>query len=268
MSPFSLLFPLFLFVLLFFFFFFTRSGFFWKNYLILVLSFVLFPLKFLGFYRFIIWFLVVSFDWLFYPFVPPDGLCIYYGIPGSGKTTTCAYICKHSKGDVYSNVPLIGAYQIDRSMLGKVDISHGDLIIDEAGSEFNARYGTKKGSSLYTDEEQAKWLREFRHHHIKRFSLFSQRVDIDPILRNMCYKVYILQKIKLPFIVILLGCHQRLRPNPPEGKKYGPLEEGFRLLPTDLHFIFSPPLWKCFDSYEAPPLPSAEFKKWVSVSRY
>lgn len=269
MSPLSFIFPFFLFVSLFVFFLFTRSGFYWYIYLALAFSFVLFALKFLGFYRYLLWFFVVLGLWLFYPFNPDDGLCIYYGIPGSGKTSTAAYLARHSKLDsVYSNVPLVGAFKISRSHIGMYDISNGDLIIDEAGSEFNGRFGTKKGSALYTTEEQAKWIREFRHHHIKRFSLFSQRIDIDPILRGLCYKVYILQKTRLPFIVILLGCKQRLRPNPPEGKSYGPLEEGFKLLPTDLHLIFTPPLWKSFDTYEAQPLPSFDFEKWSSASRY
>ena len=269
MSPVKFLLFAALFVFLVLFFLFTRRGFFWPYYLVLALSFVLFSFKFLGFYRFLIWFFVVLFDWLFYPFCPDDGLCIYYGIPGSGKTTTAAYLARHSKsGVVYSNVPILGAVKICREHIGCFDISNGDLIFDEAGSEFNARYGTKKNSSLYTSEEQAKWIREFRHHRIKRFSLFSQRVDIDPILRGLCFKVYILQKIRAPFLVILIGCKQRLRPNPPEGKKYGPLEEGFKLCATDIHFIFSPPLWKCFDSYEAEPLPFKDFEKWGSISRY
>lgn len=269
MNPVKFLFCLGLLAFVLLFFLFTRSGFYWKNYLLIPFSFVLFACRFLGFYRFLLWFIIIAFDWLFYPFSPDDGLCIFYGIPGSGKTSTAAYLARHSRLDcVYSNVPLVGSLRIDRNDIGKYDISNGDLIVDEAGSEFSGRFGTKKGSSLYTSEDQAKWIREFRHHKIKRFCLFSQRVDIDPILRNICYKVYILQKTKLPFLVILLGCKQRLRPNPPPEKQYGPLEEGFKLMKTDLHFIFTPPLWKTFDTYEAEPLPSKDFPIWGNSSRY
>ena len=94
----------------------------------------------------------------------PHVLNVYFGVPGSGKTTFAAYLTKwalhenalirfarkHSNWalcnallnskylkrriDVYSNVPITGAYQLDaKSDIGKYMIEDAKVIIDEAG---------------------------------------------------------------------------------------------------------------------------------------
>ena len=46
----------------------------------------------------------------------------YFGVPGSGKTTVAAYLAKKDlkkKRNVYSNVPITGAYKISKEDIGK-----------------------------------------------------------------------------------------------------------------------------------------------------
>ena len=67
---------------------------------------------------------------------------IFFGVPGSGKTTHAAIIVyRNSKKHftTYANVPIAGSYFYDAKMLGKFLISDCDLIIDEASIDFNNR---------------------------------------------------------------------------------------------------------------------------------
>lgn len=99
----------------------------------------------------------------------PHVLNVYFGVPGSGKTTFAAYLTKwalHENAlirfcrkhqnpvtrvilnsrylkrriDVYSNVPITGAYQLDaKTDIGHYMIENAKVIIDEAGIEYNNR---------------------------------------------------------------------------------------------------------------------------------
>ena len=99
----------------------------------------------------------------------PHVLNVYFGVPGSGKTTFAAYLTKwalHENAlirfcrryenaltkmilnskylkrriDVYSNVPITGAYRLDAKVdIGNFMIENAKVIIDEAGIEYNNR---------------------------------------------------------------------------------------------------------------------------------
>lgn len=109
------------------------------------------------------------FRWLL-PRPPKTVLNVYFGVPGSGKTTFAAYLAKQSMREsriitwarnhpgkfsswlldrtllfkrsdpVYSNVPITGSYQLDpKDDIGKVMVEDGRVIIDEAAIEYNNR---------------------------------------------------------------------------------------------------------------------------------
>ena len=99
----------------------------------------------------------------------PHVLNVYFGVPGSGKTTFAAYLtrwalhenviirfCRRHQNpvtrallnsrylkrriDVYSNVPITGAYVLNaREDIGHYMIEDAKVIIDEAGIEYNNR---------------------------------------------------------------------------------------------------------------------------------
>ena len=99
----------------------------------------------------------------------PHVLNVYFGVPGSGKTTFAAYLtrralhenilirfCRRHRNrltnlllnsrylkrriDVYSNVPITGAYRLDaKKDIGFCMIENAKVTIDEAGIEYNNR---------------------------------------------------------------------------------------------------------------------------------
>ena len=123
------------------------------------------------FLRILIWIILI---YMFYRWLCPckirNVLEVYFGVPGSGKTTLAAWFTKQankqawpikwafkhpqyklsrwilssrfwkrSRG-VYSNVPITGAFKLDPQQdIGKVMICEGEVIIDEAGIEYNNR---------------------------------------------------------------------------------------------------------------------------------
>ena len=110
----------------------------------------------------------------------PHVLNVYFGVPGSGKTTFAAYLtrralhenilirfCRRHRNrltnlllnsrylkrriDVYSNVPITGAYRLDaKKDIGFCMIENAKVTIDEAGIEYNNRnYKSFPPESIY-----------------------------------------------------------------------------------------------------------------------
>lgn len=250
------------------FFLLTRQGFRPLNYILIVASQLVLLCNFLGVFRLFLAFFVLLFDWLLYPFACPKGLSLFLGVPGSGKTSLAAYLCSRYKGRVFCNVPIQGTFRINRNDIGKYDISNGMLCVDEAGIDFNNRFGTRKGSNLSIDESQTEWLKLYRHYKIDTFVCFSQRVDIDVTIRGLADRIYILKKLRIPFCVLFIGVKKILTVDKPVGSSTGQIVDAYRISPSDTHLIFTPPLWKLFDTYDAPSLPTKEFITWGNESRY
>lgn len=246
----------------------TRKGRGLINWLVLLAALLLLLVKPLGWFRYLVTITIILFDWLLYPFELDKGLSLFFGVPASGKTTLCAYLCKHYKGRVYSNVPIKGALKIDRSDIGKFDISNGMLLIDEAGIDFNNRFGTRKGSSMALNEDATQWLKLYRHYKIDKFACFSQRVDIDVTIRGLADRVYLLKKTRIPYIVVFVGVKKVLTVDVPPNSNTGQLVDGYKLRASDFHMIWTPPLWKMFDTYDAPIMPKKEYLTWDGESKY
>lgn len=255
-------------ILSFLLFLLTRRGKAKCAWIILIAADAFLLLRPLGWIRYIITIFTILIDWLFYPFELDKGLSLFFGVPASGKTTLCAYLCKYYKGKVFSNVPIKGALKIDRSDIGKYDISNGMLLIDEAGIDFNNRFGTRKGSSMALNEDATQWLKLYRHYKIDRFACFSQRVDIDVTIRGLADRVYLLKKTRIPYIVLFVGVKKVLTVDVPPNSTTGQLVDGYKLKPSDIHMIYTPPLWKLFDTYDAPVMPHKDYLTWDNESKY
>lgn len=178
---------------------------------------------------------------------------VYFGVPGSGKTTLAAKIAfKNAKRGIktYSNVPITGTLLIDSSDIGEVDISDGDLILDEAAIDFNNRsYKTLSKNTI-------KWLKLHRHYGIGTIHVFSQSYDdMDITIRRLQTVMFRLTRTIIPGVFM----SRRIGVSIDIDKESHQLIERYRWsgLPR---FHAGWKYWSMFDSWAAPPLPASDFQ--------
>lgn len=182
------------------------------------------------------------------------GLFIYFGVPGSGKTTLAAkFVYQNLKHDIttFSNVPIKGAWLFNASRdLGSSSITDCDLIIDEAGIEYNNR------NFKAMPKHQIEWFKLYRHYNVRNIYVFSQSYeDMDITLRRLADRVYIVRRSLLPFFTSVKRVNMRIG-----------IDENTHQL-TDLYYFdlfgislcFNPRYWPMFDSWACPPLPPGDF---------
>lgn len=226
---------------------------------------------------------VILYRWLC-PRKEPHVLNIYFGVPGSGKTTFAAWLtrralrqscvitwCQSHPGrisarivasrffrrrtDVYSNVPITGAYALDPAVdIGTFMISDAKVIIDEAGVEYNNRaYKTMPKDVIY-------WYKYHRHYECS-VDVFSQSYDdMDITLRRLAQNYYILKKSLIPFCVVTKKIRRKVGIDEQTHQIMDQYSFGLPLVGT--RWIFSPPLWKLFNSYSRKELPHKIWRTW------
>lgn len=178
---------------------------------------------------------------------------VYFGVPGSGKTTLAAKIAyKNAKRGVntYSNVPIMGTLLINSADIGKVDISDGDMILDEAAIDFNNRsYKTMPKSTI-------EWFKLHRHYGIGTIHVFSQSYeDMDITLRRLQTVMYRLTRTLIPGVFMT----RRIGVSIDIDKDTHQVIERYRWsgLPR---FHAGWKYWSMFDSWAAPALPASDFQ--------
>lgn len=231
---------------------------------------------------------VIALFWLFldrarHPKHPLQ-LNVYFGVPGSGKTTYAAYLAREAQREslvlrlcsrfpcrftdwilsgnnwkrpypVWSNVPIAGTLRLNaREDIGVHMIQDGKLIIDEAGVEFNSRnYKTFPQTAI-------KFFKYHRHYGVS-VDVFSQSFeDMDVTLRRLAQNFYVVKKSMLPFFVVTKRIRRRVGI---DDKTHQLCDAYFFGLPVlDTKRIFCPPLWKMFDSYDFEELPEKDWSEW------
>ena len=180
---------------------------------------------------------------------------IYFGVPGSGKTTFAAWIAKKQfrRGNaVYSNVAIKGAYKLQKTDIGKYLIENGSIILDEAGVDYNNRNFKK-----FNDDET--YFFKFHRHYKVHIFLFSQDLDMDIKLRKLATRIFLVRKSIIPFFISRKQIGKKIGID--KQTKQIIEEYNFKWFSTKL--IFSPMLWKMFDTYDRKELPK---KKWEKYS--
>lgn len=223
------------------------------------------------------------FRWLCPPKVP-HVLNVYFGVPGSGKTTFAAYLAKQSAKQsrvitwaeqspstlarkildshffkrstpVYSNVPITGACHLEPMQdIGKSMIVNGKVIIDEAGVEYNNR------KTKDFPKEAIYWYKYHRHYECS-VDVFSQSYeDMDITLRRLAQNYYVVKKSLLPKFVV---CKRIRRKVGIDEHTHQIIDKYYFGLPIlDTKWVFSPPLWKLFNSFSRRELPEKEWEVW------
>lgn len=194
---------------------------------------------------------------LFRPKPLPDVLDVYFGVPGSGKTTFAAYlasVCQKLHKPVYSNVPISGCYKINpRTDIGFYDLHDCYILIDEASIEYNSRnYKTFPQDSI-------KWFKLHRHAHTG-IAVFSQSwEDMDITLRRLAQNLYLVRRGLIPYTIV----RRKINKHVSIDKQTEQIIDGYRFYPALLggfKLIWCPKLWKMFNSFEMPSYPSKDFE--------
>lgn len=191
----------------------------------------------------------------------PYKLHIYFGLPGSGKSTKAASIVAHNEligRKTFSNVPISGAYEFSpHEDLGVYHIYDVDMIIDEAGLEYNNR-----NFKSFTQAET--YFFKYHRHYKVNIYLFSQSYDdMDKKIRALCSKLWVVKRSLIPKTVLFI----------PVLRKVG-IDELSHQVVDSYYFnpfpfslftnkrIFGPFYYNRFNTYSHRDLPFKEFKKY------
>lgn len=227
--------------------------------------------------------LVILLRWL----LPPKTqhvLNVYFGVPGSGKTTFAAHLAKESmrqsrvitwaeqhpcklsswliaspffkrRAPVWSNVPITGTYVLDPPVdIGKSMILGGKVIIDEAGIEYNNR------KTKDFPQEAIYWYKYHRHYQCS-VDVFSQSYeDMDITLRRLAQNYFVVKKSLIPYFVVCKRIRRKVGIDDNTHQIIDHYYFGFPVL--DSKWIFTPPLWRMFNSYSRREFPEKEWEVW------
>lgn len=195
----------------------------------------------------------------------------FIGVPGAGKTTIAAYLVRkcqkwnkirrficvkifRMKNFVdrvpMSNVPIKGSLMLERSDIGNFNISDSDLIIDEAGLEFGNR-----DFKSFTKSEM-KFFKKHRHYRCNIY-MFSQGFDVDLKLRDLCTRLYLVEKSFIPFFVHCKKIKKFVGIDELTGQlvdKYKFVFGGF--------YVFAPKTWRMFKTHSIDSLPTKQFIRY------
>lgn len=192
-----------------------------------------------------------------------SNVTMFVGLPGSGKTTIAAQICKWGlkhNVPVFSNVPIFGAYQYSwKSDFGNFDMSNSIIILDEAGLDVDNRSWEKN-----FDKNKVCFLKLIRHYGSK-LVVFSQTWnDCDIKIRSMVGKLFIVRASLLPFCSVAIPIWRRIDVDE-ETHDFRELyyKDGFLFRLFTCKRIFRPAYYKMFDSWNKPEMFIRTFEKYV-----
>lgn len=186
-------------------------------------------------------------------------LDLYFGIPGSGKTTIGAYFSKKAqkkKKKVYSNVDIKGNYILEPLQdLGIYEIKDSLIIIDEAGLEYDNR-------SFKSYPKSSNFFFKYHRHYNCDVIILSQDLDVDIKIRKLATNYYLLKPSLIPFFIKRKTIKKKIDIN----------EEGeiiefhyFQFLGGKL--FFAPLVWKMFNTLDRPKLVEKNFNKWDIIHK-
>ena len=188
----------------------------------------------------------------------PKTITVYFGVPGSGKTTLAALFTKKALkcGEtVFSNVPIIGSYKYSPiEDLGIYQIEDCLLLLDEASIEFNNR------NYKAFPRTCVEFFKLHRHYGVA-VDVFSQSYeDMDVTIRRLATKFIVVRKSIFPYFIATRAAKAIIDIDP-ESKQF---ISGYEWAPLSRRWHWMPAAWPLFDSYDAPDLKKKQWQKWRS----
>lgn len=178
----------------------------------------------------------------------PSALYTFYGAPGSGKSTLAAWFAKKALASgitVYSNMPIVGCRQFDKSDLGTWLMEDCLVLWDEIGVDANSR----NFKSNFT-QQQIKWLKYHRHEHAM-VMIFSQGFDdMDKIVRTLSTAAFVVRKGLFHTIT-----YKRIAKRPDIDEITHKPDDIYSFVPFSTRRIYARTAWKYFDSFSRLGLP-------------
>lgn len=181
-------------------------------------------------------------------------LSIYFGPPGSGKTTmACALARKTLKKGfpVFSNVPIKGTYKLNpRTDLGFFMVKSSLILIDECSIEYNNR--DFKNFPVQNIE-----FFKYHRHYETEIACFSQSWDdIDITLRRLAQNVYYVRRTILPWFIKVVKIKKTF------SFVDGQIVDAYEPVKFSARFVFTPPLHKMFNTLARTEYPEKDWESY------
>lgn len=184
---------------------------------------------------------------------------VWFGIPGSGKTSMAAYLTRNSLRSGYtvlSNVHISGALKLDPDDLGRYDMSFGGagahVIYDEGSIDFDNR-----NFKSFAASDKPSYFALHRHM-MNRVDVFSQAYDIDKRIRDRAGAAGLFQLRRLPFRGFIM--YRRIKKVLFIKKDDKQMIDGFAY--TGLpRVVYVRSVWSSFDTLDLSLCPKLQ-KKW------
>lgn len=211
---------------------------------------------FMFFFAFVILFLIWKIIFVLFIDKKNNLFDLYFGVPGSGKTTFAAWLTKRylkRNKTVWSTVPIKGAYKVEKNDIGYYEISNGLLTWDEAGVDCDNR--NYKKNFTY---EQVEWLKYHRHYNVDIACFTQYWNDIDIKLRNLATRLYLVKKSFIPYFIKRRRIGKRIGIDPQTKQ----IIDEYYFVPFTTKYIFCKNLWKMFNSHEHKELSKKDFPLW------
>ena len=204
---------------------------------------------------------------------------MYFGLPGSGKTTVCAEIIRQinnakkgtlSKIRSFCNFPVKGAFKLNREDIGNVDFRDDNhplalLCIDEASTVYFKRNAVLKVKDSKTGQmrnafSDAENIFHSMHRHYKTMEvLFAQSWDgVDLRLRELSTGLYYVEPSRLRNIIKIRKIVKIFTIREDDHQPC----DGYEFERFSSRYIWAPPAWKMFDTYDAPTLQYIDAERW------
>ena len=193
-----------------------------------------------------------------YPFRP--SVSIWFGVPGSGKTTMASLLARSSRKfgyNVLSNFELKDAYRLEVTDLGKYDMSFGGegchVLLDEGQLDFDNR------NYMNFAKSSAPMYFSLHRHMNNRVDVFSQGYDIDKRIRDRCGSngLFYLKRFPIKGFVYYRHIKKVLFINKDDKQMIDGFE--FQGLPR---IIYSRGVWSSFDTLDLSMCPKNK-KEWT-----